>query len=669
VSPATRIVSSSSLVEDDVKLIEDQSATKSPFGNFQVPNERAELLNRHLQMLLSNDEIVGNSIRSIDIMEASLKLMTRVDPSTTTLTSGADPRFGRPALKTYHTFVFSDRYDGDNAILLDGLAPKTAKQIYNMVKQRIYKHKGILEPPKTTNSHDDENNITNSVLQTNPPQHFRDKITNSIAKGERRARERSHRKLREVCSGCSRPFNLCLCDALANETATNNWIQSSRVIVLQHPNEFRKKHTSTVPLLKLVLGNDNVRVKVGYEFSKEDILLGTNGEDDDHRPIMLFPGPDAIDLDKYAAIQQQEQNPNDIRSDDTKGNQICQERKTTLVLIDGTWAEAKRIIRKSPEVLEACQMVQFAFDDEEETSDQMTPAKSRSIYDAMRKEPEEHCLSTLEACGQALRIIEGETRGPAIQDHLNSVLSRHVELHLRNARESSQSRHNRDTTSRDEKLRRAKQIERTIYGSTTNEETDHDSSFNENRPKGVHRRMISTTAEATTIAESPTRFHRLDNGESVTIRRLTHEDVPLLDAWWENGGTSKSILTLTRSINADYDMGIGANLGIVDENDPNKLIACIVRYESGPLGTLYVDEKHRGKGYGTALLAEATQIIAKKSSEHNPPLECTAYIKDNNSASERVFEKVGWERDDPTVKKRSGRRRSNRKWIYPPCSQ
>ena len=144
-------------------------------------------------------------------------------------------------------------------------------------------------------------------------------------------------------------------------------------------------------------------------------------------------------------------------------------------------------------------MVQFAFDDDEEDNDgniegarngndddddnddltsswpttskssSDTSTNSRSIYHAMRKEPEEHCLSTLEACGEALKILEGaDGNGPKIQNRLNTVLTKHVELHLKNAREASQSRHNRDTTSRDTKLRRAKEIERSIYGSSMN---------------------------------------------------------------------------------------------------------------------------------------------------------------------------------------------------------
>ena len=78
------------------------------------------------------------------------------------------------------------------------------------------------------------------------------------------------------------------------------YLHATKIVVLQHPNEFRKKHTSTVPLLKPVLGEENVRIKVGYEFTMKDIVPPLHdGGAPEERPIMLFPGPGAIDLDEY----------------------------------------------------------------------------------------------------------------------------------------------------------------------------------------------------------------------------------------------------------------------------------------------------------------------------------------------------------------------------------
>ncbi len=328
-------------------------------ASFFSPDERSELLNKHLRRELSSQQTIDgiSSTENIgnEIMKAAL--LSAKDSS-----NGYDPRFGRPALRAYRSFVYSEKYASD-PILLDGLAIKTAKQIRNMIKQTLNMAKGIESPPKNQN------------LQENPPQHFREKIANSIAKGERRARERNNRVLREVCNGCSRPFNLCLCEVLNqwNDKSSNattipasEMMVHSRLIVLQHPNEFRKKHTSTVPLLKLLLGEENVRINVGYEFTMKDILLSDDNSDEE-RPIMLFPGPDAIDLDKYVEMQnQQEKQSSSEYNASEEGHEYVpttnvwkkqQQKKHTLVLIDGTWSEAKRIIRKSPEILEGCQMV------------------------------------------------------------------------------------------------------------------------------------------------------------------------------------------------------------------------------------------------------------------------------------------------------------------------
>ena len=52
---------------------------------------------------------------------------------------------------------------------------------------------------------------------------------------------------------------------------------------------------------------------------------------------------------------------------------------------------------QSPGIMSVCQQVQFK-------------SESESIYpDSLRKEPEKHCLSTLESCGQALMYLEPST--------------------------------------------------------------------------------------------------------------------------------------------------------------------------------------------------------------------------------------------------------------------
>ena len=93
--------------------------------------------------------------------------------------------------------------------------------------------------------------------------------------------------------------------------------------------------------------------------------------------------------------------------------------KHLLIVVDGTWTETKRMVRDSPILLEICQQVQFT-------------SEASSLYDAVRQEPDGHCLSTLEACAKALSLLEPTTAQEAVQ-YLQASLTSHVKAHVRNA--------------------------------------------------------------------------------------------------------------------------------------------------------------------------------------------------------------------------------------------
>lgn len=199
------------------------------------------------------------------------------------------------------------------------------------------------------------------------------KIASSMAKTERREVERSRNVGREVCERCSRPPPLCVCSSLPAKLIDT----STTVLILQHPRERRRKSLSTVPLMPLCL--EKCTVKVGYEFALEELDLVTECIGRGQRPLLLFPGPDAISLD-----------------DDNSDNilQSLQDNEQLLVLIDGTWNEARGVIYRSPELINECQHIKFQ-------------SETESIYPVeLRKEPEKHCLSTLESCANALVLLE-----------------------------------------------------------------------------------------------------------------------------------------------------------------------------------------------------------------------------------------------------------------------
>lgn len=221
--------------------------------------------------------------------------------------------------------------------------------------------------------------------------HHKTKIASSVAKAERREKERnSSLSPRSLCERCSRPPILCICESLPDKLVST----STHVLVLQHPREFRRKTLSTVPLMPLVL--ENCTIKRGYNFEPEDLDLVQDCIARGKKPLMLFPGKNAISLDsnKGDVINNDNNEDSDSNSSAVKS---LHEGEQLLILIDGTWAEARRMIMQSKRLMASCQQIQFTADYD-------------SIYDVVRKEPEKHCISTLEACAHALTLLEPDDK-------------------------------------------------------------------------------------------------------------------------------------------------------------------------------------------------------------------------------------------------------------------
>jgi DTW domain-containing protein YfiP len=170
----------------------------------------------------------------------------------------------------------------------------------------------------------------------------------------------------------------------------------TRVVILQHPRE------STVPigtarLAELAL--PNAERHVGVDFSSvprvREILA-----DDATPPILLYPGANARDLAR----------------EPPKG-------PVTLVVVDGTWWQSRKLLRKNPEL---AKLPRYAFDPPE-------PSRYR-----IRREPEKHCVSTIEAIARALGYLERETDG---LDALLGPFDAMVEHQLRYIRAGSTPRH------------------------------------------------------------------------------------------------------------------------------------------------------------------------------------------------------------------------------------
>lgn len=461
-------------------------------------------------------------------------------------------------------------------------------------------------------------------------------IALSAAKAQRRAKDRAVVS-RQLCDGCVRPLKLCLCPVLPSERLE----LSTHVLILQHPTEFRKKTFSTVPLLPLVL--KNVSIKVGYSFEPKDLLAVKDaiGLHPDQKPLLLYPGQDALDLDNLEGTEglnvfellspmnrhtdEQQQEP--FSSTSSSCSDIPASR--LLVMIDGTWGEAKRIARKSSSLIACCQQVQFS-------------APQNSNYNAIRREPEKHCLSTLESCAQALLLLNDDPNNDNKEDGtVAEVAVTYLQTALRSLIQQEQ-------------LQRQTPTPRHFTTSTR-------VNYKSQQRLEMERQLFTTATNTTT--PGPTRtVTKLQDG--AFIRPLQLSDALLIDSQWEHRSVT-SLETVRRRINMhNLDGNSPCCFGVfaatnTNENDKDlsSLRACILQTEDGALGMLHTDPEYRRLGYASALLKEAARALQARDEV------CVAYIMDGNTASEELFRQEGWSPADPTTRRRSGARRAKRKWI------
>jgi len=167
---------------------------------------------------------------------------------------------------------------------------------------------------------------------------------------------------RPTCYACFKPAPLCLCGrvpVVANRT---------RITIVQHPRE-RRHPIGTARIARLGLSEASLVVPRGVAPRTLAVAL-----DPAPGTALLFPGPEARDL-----------------ADLEPG-----ERPSGLVVLDGTWSQARALLRENP-ALGALPRVSLQ-------------PKAPSRY-RIRKPPRRQVLSTIEAIVEALPLLEPDTRG------------------------------------------------------------------------------------------------------------------------------------------------------------------------------------------------------------------------------------------------------------------
>jgi DTW domain-containing protein YfiP len=190
------------------------------------------------------------------------------------------------------------------------------------------------------------------------------------------------------CPLCRRPRYLCLCSRVPrveNRTA---------VLMLQHPRE-RFHPFGTARLVEQSLGRVDVQV-----WSHPVNSGGTGPARFAHLRVpagaaLLYPDPAAPDLSRVSRAT----------------------LPAGLVLLDGTWHHARRMLRDTP-ALQALPRVRLE-----------PPAPGRY---RIRREPARACLSTVEALVQALAILEPQTSGlEELLGVFDSMIEEQLELSRR----------------------------------------------------------------------------------------------------------------------------------------------------------------------------------------------------------------------------------------------
>jgi DTW domain-containing protein YfiP len=138
-----------------------------------------------------------------------------------------------------------------------------------------------------------------------------------------------------------------------------------------HPKEYKEEKAGTGRLTHLCLPNSELHMGKGFDDHEEVQALLT---DPQNHCVLLYPGKDARNLSQ-----------GEFAAADLAG------RRLVVFLLDATWSGARKMLRLSPS-LQRLPRIMF------------TPtAPSRYI---IKQQPQEGCLSTLEAVHELLLVLE-----------------------------------------------------------------------------------------------------------------------------------------------------------------------------------------------------------------------------------------------------------------------
>ena len=292
---------------------------------------------------------------------------------------------------------------------------------------------------------------------------------------------RTKQSQRRMCSRCHRPIpGACICESLPTEPIA---LHKCRILVLQHPQELKRKNRS-LPLLQLSLvsqtntGNDNndsndsnsyslhvsVGRRLGTQTSFQSIL------DDESEPLLLlYPGPGAMSLEEAMHKLKQETNNNHLN------HTLPMAKKVNILVLDGTWKYSKEMDRSNtyPDRMIRVQL-QPPTTDTASTASSSSPTTTTTIpnfqprrFD-IRTPPSDNHLSTTEAIAWVVSYIEQDpTLYNRLLEPMDCMVAKWKSYRCSSTTNRSSNRNNPEERQRDGRDPEPKEEQGLIHDTTT----------------------------------------------------------------------------------------------------------------------------------------------------------------------------------------------------------
>lgn len=176
---------------------------------------------------------------------------------------------------------------------------------------------------------------------------------------------------RPTCWTCRRPESCCLCSRMVPQ------VTRTRFVILMHPKEARHTRANTGRLTHLCLPASSLHT--GVDFS-EDSSVQDLVRNPGVLPVLLYPSKNALSAGPELAA----------RLADPAGGST---RTLLVIVLDATWSCARTLYRSNP-WLHDLPCVAIHPDH---------PSRYR-----IKRQPDLHCLSTMEAVARLLEELHGE---------------------------------------------------------------------------------------------------------------------------------------------------------------------------------------------------------------------------------------------------------------------